>query len=132
LTSRARIACHHAAVLLALACAAPTGAGGAEADCHVDPAVNPALKPLVDAAVADLAQRLGIPAVDVCVADARSVVWPDRSLGCPRPGLQYPQVPQDGVFIRLQARGRSYAYHGGGSRSPFLCEQPDRRDPPGP
>ena len=92
--------------------------------------MNPALKPLIDAAVTDLAQRLRIPATDVCVVDARSVVWPDRSLGCPRPGMLYPQVLQDGVFIRLQAQGRAYAYHGGGSRAPFLCDSPERRDPP--
>lgn len=92
--------------------------------------MNPALKPFVDAAVADLARRLSIPATEVCVVDARTVVWPDRSLGCPRPGMLHPQVLQDGMFIRLQAQGRAYAYHGGGSRAPFLCDTADRRDPP--
>jgi hypothetical protein len=93
-------------------------------------AMNPALDRLVDAAIADLAQRLQVPAQEVSVLEARTVVWPDGSLGCPRPGLLYPQVLREGVFIRLQARGRSYAYHGGGSRAPFLCDAPDRRDPP--
>jgi len=117
-------------VLLALAFAAPAGASAVAASCTPALAMNPALKPLIDAAVTDLAQRLRIPISEVCVVDARSVVWPDRSLGCPRPGLLYPQVQQDGVFIRLQAQGRTYAYHGGGSRAPFLCDLPERRDPP--
>ncbi len=117
-------------VLLALALAASAAACAVKASCPSTLAVNPALKPLVDAAVGDLAQRLRIPATEVCVVDARSVVWPDGSLGCPRPGMLYPQVLQDGVFIRLQAQGRAHAYHGGGSRAPFLCDSPDRRDPP--
>lgn len=92
--------------------------------------VNPALQPLVDLAIADLVQRLGITRAAVSVTEAVTVVWPDRSLGCPRPGMQYPQVPHDGFLIRLQAQGRTFAYHGGGSRPPFLCESPDRSGPP--
>lgn len=117
-------------VMLALAFAEPAGAWAVAASCPPALTMSPALKPLVDATVADLAQRLRIPPAEVCVLEARSVVWPDRSLGCPRPGMLYPQVLQDGVFIRLQAQGRAYAYHGGGSRAPFLCDSPERRDPP--
>jgi hypothetical protein len=116
--------------LLLLALAAPAGVLAAGPSCTRALAMNPALKPLVDAAIADLAQRLRIPATEVCVEEARTVVWPDRSLGCPQPGLLYPQVQQDGVFIRLRAQGRSHAYHGGGARTPFLCDSPERRDPP--
>jgi hypothetical protein len=116
--------------LLVLACAMPPGALAAAPSCEPAHAMNPALKPLVDAAIADLSQRLRTPAADVCVVEARTVVWPDRSIGCPQPGLQYPQVQQDGVFIRLRVQDRTYAYHGGGSRAPFLCDLPERRDPP--
>ena len=89
-----------------------------------------ALQPLIDVAIIDLAQRLGIEPAAISVAEAMAVVWPDRSLGCPRPGMQYPQVPHDGFLIRLEAQGRMFAYHGGGSRPPFLCESPDRRGAP--
>ena len=91
--------------------------------------MNSALQPLIDIAIADLAQRLAIDPAAIFVTEAITVVWPDRSLGCPRPGMQYPQVLHDGFLIRLQAQGRTFAYHGGGSQPPFLCESPDRRDP---
>lgn len=83
-----------------------------------------ALEPLVRVAVADLAQRLGLDAAAVHVLEARTVVWPDRALGCPRPGMAYPQVPEDGARIVLQARDRTFAYHSGAGRPPFLCETP--------
>ena len=116
--------------LLVLVFVAPAITSAATVTCAHTMVMSPAVKPLVDATVTDLAQRLRIPVSEVCVAEARTVVWPDRSLGCPRPGMLYPQVQQDGVFIRLEALGRSYPYHGGGSRVPFLCDSPERRDPP--
>jgi len=80
------------------------------------------LRGLVAIAVHDLARRLGKVESDIVVIEARAVIWPDRSLGCPQPGVEYLQVQQDGALIRLQADGRQYAYHSGGHRSPFLCE----------
>jgi hypothetical protein len=116
--------------VIASACIA---AGSWFAEVHAQeprlPAVSitSALQPLIDVAIADLAQRLAIDPAAVSVAEAMTVVWPDRSLGCPRPDMQYLQVPQDGFLIRLRAQGRTFSYHGGGSRAPFLCESPDRR-----
>jgi hypothetical protein len=80
-------------------------------------------EPLLRVAMDDLAQRLNVDAADIGVVEARAVVWPDRSLGCPRPGMVYPQVPQDGVLIRLQVGGREFSYHSGLGRPPFLCEK---------
>jgi len=88
-----------------------------------------ALQPLIDVAIADLARRLGVDPAAISVAEAVTVVWPDGSLGCPRPDMQYTQVLHDGFLIRLQAQGRMFAYHGGGSRPPFLCESPGRPGP---
>jgi hypothetical protein len=86
----------------------------------------------VDYAKADLAQRLGIQTEAIEVMEVRPVIWPDGALGCPRPGMGYIQVQQDGLLIRLRAGGRVYEYHSGGARPPFLCEQPDRRAVPSP
>ena len=82
----------------------------------------PAQKALVAQAREDLARRLSIAPAAVTFVKLKEVVWPDRSLGCPRPGIEYPQVPQDGVQVVLRAAGRSYAYHAGSGRAPFLCE----------
>ena len=76
---------------------------------------------LVIRAKEDLAHRLSMPIGQIEVLEARSVVWPDASLGCPQPGMRYKQVPVDGVLIRLQANGQVYEYHSGGGRGLFLC-----------
>ena len=88
----------------------------------------PAHKALVAQARADLARRLSIEPGAVAFVKLKEVVWPDRSLGCPRPGMEYPQVPQDGVLIVLRAAGRSYDYHAGAGRAPFLCSNPKAPD----
>ena len=84
-------------------------------------AVAPGLEGLVQAAIDDLADRLGVPAETIEVVSAGAVRWPDRSLGCPQPGMVYPQVCVDGARIELSCGGTGYAYHSGGSRGPFLC-----------
>ena len=76
---------------------------------------------LVIRAKEDLAHRLSMPIDQIEVLEARSVVWPDTSLGCPQPGMRYKQVQVDGVLIRLQANGQVYEYHSGGIRGLFLC-----------
>ncbi len=84
--------------------------------------IEPGLDFLIQQAVADLSQRLSIAPESIQVLEARSVTWPDGSLGCPQPGMQYIQVLVDGAYILLHAEGKDYPYHSGGSRAPFLCE----------
>lgn len=85
---------------------------------------DPDLKKLITQANGDLAGRVSVPVDQIEVLEARAVVWPDASLGCPQPGMRYKQVPVDGALIRLRANGQVYEYHRGGSRGLFLCEQP--------
>ena len=84
---------------------------------------DPALQGVIKAAKEDLAQRLNIPVTQISLVEAKSVVWPDSSLGCPQPGMQYKQVPEDGARILLQAQKITYEYHTGGRRGLFLCEK---------
>jgi hypothetical protein len=91
--------------------------------------IDPGLQPFIDIAVADLAKRLSIDATEVGVTSATLVEWPDSSLGCPQPGLQYTQVSTDGALIVLTANGAPYRYHAGGSRTPFLCEPQPKPTP---
>ena len=86
--------------------------------------VSPGVQEFVDQAVADLAERLDIGAEQIELVEARAVVCPDGSLGCPQPGLAYIQVQQDGLLIRLRVGKRVHSYHSGGKRAPFLCENP--------
>ncbi len=101
-----------------------TQEGAAMPDSPASSPVEPGLETLVATARADLARRLGVPVEQIEVLEARSVTWPDGSLGCPQPGMRYTQVLVDGALIRLLAGGKVYEYHSGGSRAPFLCEQP--------
>jgi len=73
------------------------------------------------AACADLAQRLGVHPSDVVVVRVEEVTWRDGSLGCPQPGMAYPQVLTPGHRFVLEHAGRRYEYHSGGRRGPFLC-----------
>lgn len=83
---------------------------------------DPGLRALVEQAQADLAQRLGVAPEAVGFLAFEAVVWPDAGLGCPEPGLAYAQVLMEGYRITLGYAKRVFAYHGGGARGPFLCE----------
>ncbi|WP_123913600.1 hypothetical protein [Georgenia muralis] len=75
-------------------------------------------------AVEDLTDRLGVAAEDVAVVRVEEVTWRDASLGCPSPGMAYAQVLTNGTLVVLEVDGTTYEYHSGGSRAPFLCENP--------
>jgi hypothetical protein len=81
-----------------------------------------ALESLIKKASEDLAQRLSISLTQVTLVEAKAVVWPDSSMGCPQPGMSYLQVPEDGALIVLEVEGKRYEYHSGGKRGLFLCE----------
>jgi hypothetical protein len=92
---------------------------------------RPPMLPQVSEAIADLAGRLGVAPAQIEVVSVEAVVWPDGGLGCPQPGMMYPQVLQDGLRIQLAVDGVVYQYHSGGRRAPFLCEHPAEPAPPG-
>jgi len=87
------------------------------------PAPSSSMECLIEKAKEDLAQRLSIENTQISLVEAREVVWPDASLGCPQPGMKYKQVPEDGALIILQVEEKIYEYHTGGSRGLFLCEK---------
>lgn len=77
-------------------------------------------------AKADLVKRLGVEPGQVTVVSSEEVTWQDGSLGCPEPGMRYTQALVNGSRIILEAGGKQYHYHSGGTRPPFLCENPSR------
>jgi hypothetical protein len=76
---------------------------------------------LLEAAKADLTQRLSIAADQITVVKVEAVQWRDGSLGCPRPGMNYTQAIVPGYQIILSAGGQEYDYHANQERV-FLCE----------
>jgi hypothetical protein len=94
----------------------------AEETPTIEPGDNdPYLASLVALASADLAEHLSVTLGDIVVISAKSVVWPDGSLGCPIPDMRYTQVQVDGTKIVLSVDGGVYNYHSGANRGPFLC-----------
>ncbi len=80
--------------------------------------------PEVQAAVADLAERLGVATEGVAVVQVSEVTWPNSSLGCPRAGMQYTQALVNGQLVVLAVDGRTYEYHSGPGRPLFYCVSP--------
>lgn len=87
---------------------------------------NPYIANLVQQAQQDLAKRLSIPVESIELLKFEDVIWPDGGLGCPQPGMAYTQVLVEGYRMLLQYDGQVYAYHGGGGRPPFLCQNPQK------
>ena len=90
---------------------------------------NGADEPEVQAAVQDLATRLGVEVADIAVGPLEEVTWPDGSIGCPQPGQMYTQALVDGTRLILVVDGTDYAYHAGGGQELTYCAIPS--DPVG-
>jgi len=91
----------------------------------------PAPTPEVGQAIKDLARRLAVDVSAVTIVDYAAVTWPDSSLGCPQPGMQYLQSLREGTRIRLQVSGTVYEYHSSRGRAPFFCANPTAPAVPG-
>lgn len=82
------------------------------------------MQDLINKAMTDLAQRLAISVDEIILLEAKSVVWPDGSLGCPEEGMQYAQVLTPGYLIRLQSGDQEYEYHASKGTTVIYCENP--------
>jgi hypothetical protein len=65
---------------------------------------------LFDSIIENVIESEGIELEDITVDRAESVIWPDGSLGCPRPGEMYTQAPVNGYWVVLKAGERRYDY----------------------
>jgi hypothetical protein len=77
---------------------------------------------ILEAILADAADRTGVSVGDLSVARAEAVTWSDGSLDCPEPGMLYTQALVDGYHVVLLSDGVELDYRVG-SRGAFrLCE----------
>ncbi len=65
---------------------------------------------LLNKVMADLEQRIGAERSEFTVKRAEAVQWNDGSLGCPKPGLAYQQLPVSGYWIVIDHQGKAYDY----------------------
>jgi len=94
----------------------------------ISPVFAQGLPAPVQAAVADLAQRLGIEQSAVTVASIEEVTWQDASLGNPQPGQFYAQVMTPGYRVFLVAQGGRFEYHTDMNRNITLVGAPAPED----
>jgi hypothetical protein len=98
-----------AAVLLAAAGCSLSGGGSTPTTATSS--IPAGSQPAVDAAVSELARQTAMDAGEISVISVEATDWPDPSLGCPKPGLMYPQVITPGYRIVLETQGATYEYH---------------------
>lgn len=67
--------------------------------------------PQLVAARRDLASRLGVTERDIQFVAAESKAFPDASLGCPEPGMQYAQAQVSGWVLSFRRGERVFTYH---------------------
>jgi hypothetical protein len=76
---------------------------------------------MIEAALADAANRSTVGRDAITVLSAGPVTWPDGSLGCPQPGMLYTQALVSGYRIVLQAGDQTLNYHAMSRGKPVFC-----------
>lgn len=81
----------------------------------------------------DLMLRALVRREAIEVREAVQRTWPDGSLGCATPGMNYIQVVTSGYRVKLSVNGRSYSYHSDLKGRFVLCDagqplRPAKRD----
>ena len=79
---------------------------------------------------ADAARRSDEATGELQLVRDEAVTWNDGSLGCPRAGEVYPQVPVAGYWIVFLAVGREFDYRVDNRGRYRLCESSQPMDPP--
>jgi hypothetical protein len=95
--------------------------GGTVGRAYPGDSYPPALGNIISLAITDLATSLGVDETAVAVILVEEVTWSDAGLGCPQPGMRYPQVQVDGLRIILDVNGVLYDYRSGGLQDIMLC-----------
>jgi hypothetical protein len=104
--------------------AASTLASGASTVTTVAPTegTSSELDGIIEAATADLIERLDAESASIEVVVAEPITWPDGRLGCSDFTLPYTLEPVEGYRVVIRHEGRLYHYHVGSDATPRLCE----------
>jgi hypothetical protein len=77
---------------------------------------------ILDAIIADAAERASVDPRGVEVIQAVAVTWSDGSLDCPEPGMAYTQALVDGYHVILRAGDEELDYRVTGQGGFRVCE----------
>jgi len=84
---------------------------------------------LVNLAKADLVQRLDIEISAITIVINKPIIWPDATLGCGKPGMDFSPVETPGYILQLSVDGKDYTYHTDDVNRVILCPaEGDRPD----
>jgi hypothetical protein len=86
------------------------------------PVTGEAPSALLDEIIADLMTRKNIRREEITVTRAEAVIWPDGSLGCPRPGEMYTQATVEGYWIVLRWAEKEFDYRASAKGQFLLCK----------
>jgi hypothetical protein len=89
------------------------------------------LAAMVEAALDAAALKTGLARSALEVVSSEAVVWPDGSLGCGVPGMNYTMAPVPGYRIAIRAGGDVLDYHASEWGQLVLCP-PGRSAAPSP
>lgn len=87
------------------------------------------LQSIIAAAKRSAAAQRKVAQADIEVVRAEEVTWPDGSLGCPAPGMQYTQALVPGYRVRLRVAGETLDYHAAATGHLVLCPPERATDP---
>ena len=73
--------------------------------------VNATLQSVTQAVLADASKRTGLEVAKLEIVESVAVTWPDGSLGCPEPGMNYTMALVPGYRIRIRADQQVLSYH---------------------
>jgi len=107
---------------LTLACVQHVGSAAPRTEHTVDASQDPDVEKrshAIDRARETL-QTAGVDSSLLTVTRAEPVTWPDSSLGCPQPAIQYLQVLMPGYRIEFHGTQGNYVVHVAGNRS-IVC-----------
>jgi hypothetical protein len=80
------------------------------------------MKAMSELARQKLAEELEIGVDQIQVVSADPTYWSDTSLGCPQPGMTYPQVMTPGYRVTLVVGNDVYTYHTDTKQTVVRCE----------
>jgi len=112
--------------------ATPPGERVPPTEAPAQPVTGEVPEALLSAMMNDLAGRLSVEEAAIQVVEAAALVWPDGSLGCPRPGQNYTMALVNGYRVVLASGDNHYPYHAAETGYFLLCENTmPLRPPPG-
>jgi hypothetical protein len=91
--------------------------------------VNATLQSVTDAVLVDAAERTGFEVSRLQVVESIAVTWPDGSLGCPEPGMNYTMALVPGYRIRIRADQQVLNYHASARGYWVFCPMARAVDP---